>query len=75
MGERISKIEVKTDLMHSDILEVKEILKGFQKDINEELNKKADRSEFEFWRNWLVGGVLIAVFIGVMTLILDKFFR
>lgn len=40
--------------------------------LNDMADKYAEKSEFQFWRNILVGGILIAIFLGVVSLMLDR---
>jgi len=36
---------------------------------------KVDKENFYFWRNLLVGGILLSVSIAIFALIIDKFFN
>ena len=35
----------------------------------------ATAEEFHFWRNVLIAGILLAIFIGILSIMLDKFSR
>jgi len=59
--------------MKDDITEIKDCVKEISGKIDEGLKLKADREEFIFWRNFLIGGMFLAIFMGAATLLIEKF--
>ena len=45
------------------------------KKLDDALDNKANKDEFIFWRNILVSGIIISIFLGVLTLILGKMIK
>jgi len=38
-------------------------------------DRYAKKDEFQFWRNVLIGGILISIFLGVVSLMLDRIIK
>jgi hypothetical protein len=58
--------------MKDDIAEIKENVKNILSKIDSGLDKKADKETFIFWRNLLVSGMFLAIFLGVVGLVINK---
>ena len=58
--------------MKDDIREIKEIVKSISERMDNELDKKTDKEIFFFWRNLLVSGMFLAIFMGVTGLAIAK---
>ena len=45
------------------------------KQLNDMDEKYAEKDEFKFWRNVLISGILISIFLGVVSLMLDRIIK
>lgn len=45
------------------------------KDIANEVNKKADRDEFLYWRNLLVSGIIVSILLLLISIFLSIYFK
>jgi uncharacterized protein with PhoU and TrkA domain len=77
--EKFSKIDVlcaqrgeQIISMRNDITEIKANVKNILEKIDNGLDKKADKETFTFWRNLLVSGMFLAIFLGVVGLAMSK---
>jgi hypothetical protein len=61
-GEQIKNMDDKIDVLTKKI----DVL------IDRMDSRYADREQFIFWRNLLVGGILVSILTGVIALLLDK---
>ena len=50
-----------------------EIVKQSLIRIETKLDTKTDKTEFNFWRGILVSGILLAILLGVISLLLERF--
>ena len=66
MEQHISDLEETNKDDHADI---KEALVR----IETKLDTKTNNSEFVFWRNLLVSGIVLSTFLGIIALLLEKF--
>jgi len=72
---KMSKLEQKlTDLEVSNTSDHTEIKNGVIR-IETKLDSKTDNNEFLFWRNLLVSGILLAIGLGVVSLMLERFVK
>jgi hypothetical protein len=67
MKERIMKLEIQLENHCTQQESDSKDIKGTLLRIEDKLDSKTDNSEFLFWRNLLVGGILISIFLGVVS--------
>jgi len=60
--------------MKDDITEIKNNVENILAKIDKGLSEKADKESFVFWRNFLVSGMFLAIFLGVIGLVLNVIF-
>jgi tetrahydromethanopterin S-methyltransferase subunit G len=79
---KVAKLEQKVDDVKEDQQDIKSGIGRIEKrlentitNIQAQLNNKADKDLFVFWRNLLVSGILLAIALGIITLCLEKYFR
>lgn len=71
MSTQQTKIAVLEQAMidnKEDHTEIKKVLVR----IEDKLDKKTDKTEFVFWRNLLVSGIMVSIFIGIISLMVEK---
>lgn len=62
-GEQLAVVVAQMEQNFSEHKEIKEALLR----IENKLDKKTDNIEFLYWRNILVGGILLSIFLGIAT--------
>lgn len=55
--------------------EIKEMVSSLSLKMDKVIEEKANKEDFIFWRNILISGLIISIFIGIFTLILDKYIK
>ena len=66
---KVAKMEEHLKNLDTSVGEIKETLKEF---IDKADDKYAPRESFIFWRNILVGGILVSIFLAVVALAIEK---
>lgn len=66
---KMAKVEQKLEDTSKSVIRIENKLDKF---IDSADRKYANRDSFIFWRNLMVSGVLVAIFIGVIGLLLNK---
>jgi hypothetical protein len=76
MGDKLNNIEGKIDehiiQQGKDFEDIKETLRDFIKAAD---GKYANDKDFQFWKQLLVAGIFVSIVLGVVGLLLQKFFH
>lgn len=49
--------------------------KADNKETSDKIDTKADKEQFIFWRNFLVSGMGLAIFLAIIALVFDKYLK
>ena len=73
--ENKAKIMVLEEMMKNNDKDHAEIKSGLEKidiKLDTVIETKTDKSEFVFWRAVLVSGILVSIFLGIISMYLEK---
>jgi len=72
MEVKLNDLKEQNSQEHRDI---KAMISEIKTDLKNALNNKANKDEFVFWRNILISGILISIFLGVLSLYIEKLIK
>lgn len=67
MSVSLDTITERVQNMGKDIGDIKESLKSIEGKIDNLDSRFADKEQFIFWRNILVSGIILSIFLGVIN--------
>lgn len=75
-NEKMEQVSIKMATMEGNIKNIKENTDRIENKIDDFIScadeKYASRESFIFWRGILVGGIFLSIFLGILTLFIDK---
>lgn len=69
--ERLTKVETKMDYMQDKVDHIEKMLADFIKSSD---SKYAPKDQFNFWRNVLISGIIVTIFVGILNMMLLNFY-